>query len=517
MTQIQNDFLKDDIAPESDHLMEIPTRRKLSSFGHAKEREEILESLSMLIASGMDIGSIFESLAREAHTKYTKEILEGIKEDIDTGNPLWKALGGSGLFTDQTIAFIKLGEESGRLPETMLLIVEQAEKQRMFNSQIRSALMYPVMVLGVSGVVGLGITWFIIPRLAVTFGQLHLKLPLLTRIIVNLGNFLIHYGYFAVPLFIALLLLTAYIFFFNRKTKFMGQSILLHTPIFSKLIKEVELARFGYTLGSLLSAGMPIVEALNSLKRSTDFRAYGAFYEFLEKSTGEGQSFQNSLRSYPKASKLFPPAMQDMIINAEQSGKLADTFSRIGKTYEGRIETTSKNLTVLLEPILLIIVWLVVLFIALAIIMPIYSIFDGIRNNDVNTTTTTAPTPVNSKPQDTNTPTTGSTEPVKETPATTPVNTPTGTPPSTANPPTEEPVPISSGKELTITATPTGYLNVREEPSKTGTILTKVYPGEHYTYTDHTEGWYQIELKDGNLGWISESYVTINTKTTTKP
>lgn len=509
MTQTSNSFLEE-TNNINEPLLPVKKRRKLSSFGHAKERSEILESLSMLLASGMDIGSIFKTLSKEAHTKYTQKILSGISEDIEAGDPLWKALENSGLFPSQTISFIKLGEESGRLPETMTLVVEQIEKQRLFSSQIRSALLYPVVVLGVSGIVGIGITWFIIPRLAITFGQLHLKLPLLTRIIVNLGNFLLHYGAIAVPALIIGVILIGYLLFGYKKTKSAGQWIIFHLPVFQTLIREVELARFGYTLGSLITAGMPIVEALDSLKRGTDFKMYAKFYDYLHTATLEGESFQNSLSGYSKSHKLFPPAVQDMIINAEQSGKLAETFTRIGKTYEGRIETTSKNLTILLEPILLVIVWLVVLFIALAIIMPIYSIFDGLQQGS----NPTPPPPVAStivpaesvdpaKPNPDDTQTVKAPDSTAQT-TPTPTNTPTISPSPTPNTSSS----ATSQRELTITETPTGYLNVRTEPSRTGNLLTRVYPKETYNYVEYKTGWYKITLKDGETGWISEQYVS---------
>jgi len=513
MKEIQNtnEYLESDTWGNEgveEKLIQTPHKR-VSAFGHGKEISEILDSISILVVSGMDIGSVFASLSREAHTRFTKTILNQINESIDSGSPLWKALEECGVFEEHTISFIKLGEESGRLPETMQLIVEQTEKDRAFRSQVRSALLYPFLVLGVSGVVGLGITWFIIPRLAVTFSQLHVKLPLLTRIMIAAGEFLIKYGYFAVPLGVVFIVFLLYLCFVNKKFKFIGQAILFNLPVFKTLLKEMELARFGYNMGNLVSAGMPIIEAIGSLKSSSDFRRYVNFYAYLEKGMSEGNSFDICLKKYHKLEKLIPYSVQDMLVNAEQSGKLAETFSRIGKTFDAKIETTSKNLTILLEPIMLLVVWAVVMFIALAIIMPIYTIFDGIQNTTQAVSSpqpvpSPAPTPVaTSSPEESH----GQNQEPKQEITKEPLVSQSDTEDVPLSKPPVIGVP-EKGYKVIIGKTPTGYLNVRNEPIVTSEILFRVYPSEEYAYSEYKNGWYKIELKSGKVGWVTERYVS---------
>lgn len=130
----------------------------------------------------------------------------------------------------------------------------------------------------------------------------------------------------------------------------------------------------GYIMGTLLEAGLPINEAIHSITDATFFYAYKRFYKFLGKSVEEGNSFKISFEKYKKVKKILPATLRQMIIAGESSGRLSETLIRIGKTFEDRNENTSKNVTVALEPILLVIVWLGVMALALAVILPVYNL-----------------------------------------------------------------------------------------------------------------------------------------------
>jgi type IV pilus assembly protein PilC len=164
-----------------------------------------------------------------------------------------------------------------------------------------------------------------------------------------------------------------------KKTKHIGQNILLLFPAIGKLVKEIELARFGYTLGTLLEAGLPLIDALSSLSDVTGFRRYQLFFDSLRKEVENGNSFQKSFSSYPHTKALIPVPIQQMIVAAEKSGNLSQTLLNIGNMFEEKSEITIKNLSVALEPILLIIVWVGVLGIALAVILPLYSLLGGLN------------------------------------------------------------------------------------------------------------------------------------------
>jgi type II secretory pathway component PulF len=307
-----------------------------------------------------------------------RSTLQGIKVEIENGSPIWKSLQKSELFKDHSISLIRLGEESGKLTENLKVVAIEEQKDRMFKSKLRSAMMYPVFVLAITAVVGIGIAWFILPKLATVFTQLKIKLPLITKMLINLGSFLGHYGQYVVPAVIIFFILTYYLFFSFKKTKIIGQFILFHIPGVKQLMKEIEIARFGYLFGTLLQAGIPIILALDSLASATDFISYKKLYYHLKDSINDGNSIQKSLASFKNSKRLIPSPIQQLVVAGEKSANLSGVLLKIGLMFEEKADGTTKNLTIILEPILLVIVWLGVVAVALAVILPVYGLVGGI-------------------------------------------------------------------------------------------------------------------------------------------
>ncbi len=342
-----------------------------------EEKDYFLENLAVMITSGIDLSSAITSIKQETHSKKMFKILSSIEAAIDSGSAFWMAMDRSKLLPDHVIALIRLGEQSGNLTENLKLIVTQQQKDREFSSKLQSAMIYPVIVFSLTLIIGIGIAWFILPRLSLVFSQLRVELPLITKILIFVGKFLGEFGIVVIPLLIFLIAFTAYFLFFAKKTKYMGESILLKLPGFSKIIMETELARFGFLLGTLLKAGLIVTDALSSLASSTTTIAYQKLYGSLEKNIGQGNSFESSFKLYKDTNKLIPIHIQQIIITSERSGRLPEVLINIGQTFENKLQITTKNLIVILEPVLLIIIWLGVLFVALSVILPIYSLIGG--------------------------------------------------------------------------------------------------------------------------------------------
>lgn len=355
----------------------MPKNNKYSSFGIGAEKSILIENLTLLLSSGLNVSMALLAVQQEIKSKYLKQVIVEMSQEVENGSSFWRAAKKSELFPESTISLIKIGEETGRLSENLKIVARQTEKNKEFRYKIKSAMMYPVFVIFLALVISIGISWFILPNLATVFSQMNVKLPLITQIMINFGKFLGAYGYIAVPILIIFLSALVYFTFIFSKTKFIGQSIILATPGIKKLIQEVELARFGYLLGTLLEAGLPVEQALESIKSSSTFFRYQKFYTFLKDFIEDGNSFQKSFNSYKGLSNIIPHAIQQMIIAGEQSGNLAGILIKIGESYNEKTEMTTKNLVVIMEPILLIIVWLGVVGVALSIILPIYSLVGG--------------------------------------------------------------------------------------------------------------------------------------------
>jgi len=454
--------------------------------GIGKERDYLVENLSMLIAGGMTVISAIDAVTIDVRSRSMKKILATLREDIEGGSPLWKAFEYSRLFRNHAISLIRLGEETGKLADNLKVIAEQEEKDRIFRSKIQSAMMYPIFVLSLTVIVGVSIAWFILPRLATVFAQLRIELPLLTQWLIAAGGFLGEYGLVFLPIFLLLLILIIFIVFFFSKTKFIGQAILFSIPGIKKLLQEIELARFGYLLGTLLKAGVPITQALDSLYNATILPRYKKLYAHLRDSVQEGNSFYKSFSSYKKSPALIPMTIQQLIVTGEQSGNLPETLLKVSTTFEERTENTTKNVAIILEPVLLVIVWLGVVAVALAVILPIYNLIGGLNTNPSQQIE-------QSKPIE-------NTAPKLEPQTTDSVITPT---PIVST--DQEPLPT-----LEILPTGPGYLNVRDNSSLSGKVINRVLPGETYTYINQENGWYEIILVNNQSGWVLGNYVLIN-------
>lgn len=351
-----------------------------ANFGIGKEKEYFIEQLSMLLGAGMPVSLALYSIEKEIKSGRLKKIIAEIATDIESGSTISVSLEKAGIFPESTISLLRIGEESGRLSENLKVVAVQEQKEREFRSKITSAMMYPGFVFTLTIVVGLGIAWFILPRLASVFASIHADLPLITKWLIAFGSFLGHYGFFVIPAFIMVSLLLLFFVFISKKTNFLGQVILFHIPAISGLLKEVELARFGSVSGNLLQAGLPVVDCLQALSDSTTLYRYKKLYLHIGEKVKEGNSFQKSFEQYKHINNLIPVPIQQLVITSEQSGNLANTLMKIGEMYEVKTETTAKNISVLLEPILLVIVWLGVVAVALAVILPLYSLLGSLNS-----------------------------------------------------------------------------------------------------------------------------------------
>lgn len=343
-----------------------------------KEREYFTENLGMLLKSAVPIGDALDSLVGTAKSSSMKKALAQMQQDIGVGYSLANALERSGIVSGQTLALIRLGEASGHLVENLQLAAQQEEKRHVFHSKVRSALIYPAFVLSMTVIVGLGVAWFLLPKLATTFTQLNVHLPLLSKVMINFGIFLKEHGTVAVPLFFIICIFVGYILFGAPKTKNIGQRLLFALPGVGRLMREVEVAQFGYLLSTLLEAGLPIVQAVELLAKATSAPQYQKFYTWLATSLGDGYSFKDSLTKYKHSNKLISPSVQQMIIAGEKSGSLSEVLQTIGRTYEQKSDTTTQNLEAVIEPVMLIVVWVGVMLVAIAVIVPIYSLVGGL-------------------------------------------------------------------------------------------------------------------------------------------
>lgn len=360
-----------------------PNRKERSgffNFGINKERDYFIDNLMLLLESGLGLLDSLSAIYSGTSSPRLRKIIETLREDVSSGTSLGEALAKTNLFSWKFVELISIGEEAGRLAENLRVISRQQQKEREFDAKIRSALMYPLFVTVLAALIAVSLAWFLLPKLAAIFRQLRIALPPLTRGLINMGDFFKDYGLVFFPLFVLFLGGIIYLLFFYDKTKHLGYAILFRLPGTKTLIKQNELARFGYIFGTLLSAGLPISQALISLQRVTPFDNFRQFYAYLQQRISAGHSFKSSFAEYPSINKLIPTPLQQLILAGEKSGRLPTVLLKTAEIYESKLDATTKNFGTMIEPIMLFLVWIGVMLLAISIVLPIYSLVGNIND-----------------------------------------------------------------------------------------------------------------------------------------
>lgn len=348
-------------------------------FGLKNRAFDFLENLSYFLAAGMSLTMALDSMEEEIRGFRMKRLCRRMKNNIQEGFSLSEACEKQNFFSGNIIALVRAGEVTGKLVENMKLVILLNDEDRRLKSKLSSSLLYGTIILVITVGVGTGTAWYVLPVIADVYEKIGGELPLITRVLIKVGNFLVNYGAIVLPIASSFLFAILYFIFSFPKTKFIGHLMLFHLPFIGKLIKESEITRFGYILGNMLESGLPIDEALRTMPGTTTFKNYQKLYLHLEGKILEGFSFYESLKSYKKINKLFPGNILQMISSAEKSGKLADTLIRLSTLYSVKVENTSRNLPLVLEPIMLLLVGFGVGLFVLATIMPIYNLSNIIK------------------------------------------------------------------------------------------------------------------------------------------
>jgi type II secretory pathway component PulF len=342
-------------------------------------RRAILENLSMLVTAGVDATSALRATAEGVTSSSVRAAIARAQKHVDGGGLLSEALTQEGMLTPHQVWLVRIGEESGTLAMHLETVVAQERRDELFRGRLQAAMLYPLIVVAIGLIVGLGVSWLVLPRLVTVFTGLNTELPLMTKALLGLGTFLSESGYWFVPAVIALVGTLGYLLFMAKATRWIGQGMLLRTPGIGRLIREIELARFGYVFGSLLEVGVPMEAALAALTGPQSYDAYSALFEHLHSRIAAGDTLAGSLSTFKGAGRLIPTAVQQVLITAEQSARMTQAATHLGEAYGQRLEVTAKNLVAMLEPLMLFIVWLGVVLLAAAVMTPIYSVLQGIN------------------------------------------------------------------------------------------------------------------------------------------
>ena len=327
--------------------------------------------MAIMTGSGMQMLDSLQILRNQTTSKSFRIILDQIMTDARNGQFLSTSLERyKHVFNEFFISVVRVGEASGTLPDNFKYLADELKKSQELNRKVKGAMVYPAVVLFATfGITSL-LVFFIFPKIMPILNSINVELPLITRIFIKISDFMLANGIYVAVGIVALIIGTALILRL-KPIKIMWHRIILVIPLISRMSKAVNMVKFSRTLALLLKSDVKIVESLQITANTlTNLIYQQAIMEASEK-VRMGDPISKYLRERPH---LFPALVSQMISVGENTGKLDESSLYLSEFYEGELDETIKSLSNALEPILLVVLGLIVGFVALAIITPIYKI-----------------------------------------------------------------------------------------------------------------------------------------------
>jgi len=309
-----------------------------------------------------------ESISDQSTSKKMKAIIEQITINVNNGRTLASSLAMyPKIFNGIFIGMVRVGEASGTLERNLEYIANELEKDYDLTRKVKSAMLYPVIVLSATVILGTGLTIFILPKIVDMFNTFKLDLPLTTQIFLAIANFLVEYGiYILVVVVVGIIGLR--IMSKRKKFKKYFHKLYLKIPIFKKIIMNLNLARLNRSLSILLKSGVTINDSLEIATMAVENVQYKDILKQAMVKVKKG----NSLTTAISHEQYIPSMVNKMIAVGEKTGKLEESLLYLADFYEEEVDNTTKNISTVIEPVLLIVIGLVLGFLAVAIISPIY-------------------------------------------------------------------------------------------------------------------------------------------------
>lgn len=333
--------------------------------------------LSVMLKSGVPLADALDTLSKQTRSSALKKVIDKLLSDVRNGQSLGIALKKHPKTFDLFyISLIDIGEESGTLEGNLDYLVSHLSKTYALRKKIQGALMYPMIVLIALVIVGGGISLFVLPKLVDLFSSFKADLPVTTRILLFIANSMKNYGFFIIGGLIAFGVLIRFLIQLPLIQPIWHKS-LLRLPIAGPFIQNAQLASLTRNLGVMLKSGLPIKSALEIQYKITSNLVFKHYIAEILAAIEKGKNIADELNTgrFPYMS----PIVIRMIGVGEKTGKLDEILLYLGDFFEDEVDDAAKNLSTVLEPIILLVVGLIVGFVALAIISPIYQITGSIR------------------------------------------------------------------------------------------------------------------------------------------
>jgi type IV pilus assembly protein PilC len=347
----------------------------LPTFGggsvNAKELAVFTRQFSVMIDAGLPLVQCLEILAGQQENKFFQKILTGTRSSVEGGATLSAAMRQfPKVFDALYVNMVEAGETGGILDTILQRLSQYIEKNVKLQRAVKSALVYPVGVLTVAAGVITLLLWKVVPVFATLFAGLGVTLPLPTRVVITMSNFV--GSYFGLAFLVAIVagIFGLKVWYGTPQGRFILDSVLLKVPIIGILLRKIAVARFTRTLGTLISSGVPILEGLDITARTAGNAVVEKALMKVRKALEEGKSLTEPLRE----TEVFPGMVTQMIGVGEQTGAMDAMLQKIADFYEDEVDAAVKDLLTALEPIMIVFLGVVVGGVVISMYLPLFSL-----------------------------------------------------------------------------------------------------------------------------------------------
>ncbi len=357
--------------------LQLPKWANISFGSGVKMDERIVftKNLSAMLSAGLTLSRALSVIERQSTNKSLKRIVIDVEEKVRSGQAFHEALElHRNIFSDLFIAMTKAGEESGTLADALKVVARQMERSNNLTKKVKGAMIYPSIILIAVILIGILMLIYVVPTLSNTFRELKVELPAATKAVIGASDFMAAHPFLVLSIFA--ILVASFVMFTRTK---IGNSLMvagaLHLPVIGELVKETYSARAARALSSLLASGVEMLGALKIAGEVVGEKKFASVLVEAEERVRKGEQLSAAFADHPK---LYPIFVTDMIAVGEETGKVSDMLGQVAEYYEADVEDRTKDLSTIIEPMLMLFIGAVVGVFALSMISPIYSLSDKI-------------------------------------------------------------------------------------------------------------------------------------------
>jgi type IV pilus assembly protein PilC len=343
----------------------------------ADELTVMTRQFSTMVSSGMSMLRALYVLEEQQENQKLKDAISQVRKDVEAGLALSDALARHpDIFNELYVAMVAAGETGGILEETLKRVADQLEKDASLRRQIKSAMVYPIVIFSFAGIVVIALVAFLVPVFEGVFKDFGGSLPAITQVTVSFSHLITRQPYIIIGA-VVLIVWSFRRWKNSKRGKEQWDRIKLRFPFkIGDVVQKVALARFARTYSALIGAGVPMLEAIEITGRTSGNIVVENAMHAVHESVRNGGTIAAPMREEPDA---FPGMVVQMVAVGEETGALDSMLAKIADFYEDEVEAAVKALTSILEPIMIIVVGGIVGFVVIAMYLPLFKVYDQIR------------------------------------------------------------------------------------------------------------------------------------------